>query len=154
MKDNIVKRNNCNDKVLGSFKKVVYSIYMYINYGYQGFYLKHFENWFTCMLWNHFRGTEKQAVAKDYAMRLARGNYECQVGVIQCNATGFWYLYPVLEKWILYMYISTLLPLLHCTLQYFKLVTHEITSHLESRQWCLQKAVSKTKGGASRSDVL
>lgn len=41
------------------------------------------------MLWYHFRGTEKQAVAKDYAMRLARGNYECQVWVIQCNATGF-----------------------------------------------------------------
>lgn len=30
--------------------------------------------WYYC-----YRGTEKQAVAYDYAMRLSRGNYECQV---------------------------------------------------------------------------
>ena len=55
-----------------------------------------------------------------------------------------------------YEYVTSIviLNLLHCTLQYFELVTHEITSHLESGQWCLQKAVSKTKGGATRSDVL
>lgn len=31
------------------------------------------------ILYHCYRGTEKQAVAYDYAMRLSRGNYECQV---------------------------------------------------------------------------
>lgn len=36
--------------------------------------------WYYC-----YRGTEKQAVAYDYAMRLSRGNYECQVLKITCE---------------------------------------------------------------------
>ena len=56
----------------------------------------------------------------------------------------------------LYKYVTSIviLNLLHCTLQYINLVNYEMTFHLESGQRCLQKAVSKTKGGASRSDVL
>lgn len=111
---------------------------------------------FTVYIWFYcYRGTEKQAVAYDYAMRLSRGNYECQVLKITC-----WMCIFVDFFFCRYMYLivnqnlSLIDPLLQILLSYLMNLKEVFFFGPESGQWCLQETVSQTERGATKSDVL